>query len=423
MSFGHGFKTKYFPISDNSYNPVNHGSYGLPPQCVIDKYYKEFCADLASPDTYALTIQPDSYAASLKAVAKFLNCSYKRLAFVDNATTGVNCVLRSYPFKKGDKIVMPSTTYGACANTVRFLEQKIGIEVVVVDLVFPLTDAEVVAAFKKAFDENTVTLALFDTVVSMPGVKLPFKELVKLCKEYGVLSLVDGAHSIGLLPMDFADFEPDYYVSNLHKWLGLPRGNAVLYVDPKHFRTIQTMPISHSYVSTDAELTAEELDNLLVTKFTFTGSKCYASVAAIEEAIRFRAEECGGEDAIRKYCFGLAREVGEMAEKKWPGLKIIENEEKSLATAMITAYVPMEDYSKSFDASNLVAAKAFIKFAPQYQIKNYKSYLPFAVHGGKIVVRFSCQVYNELSDYEYAIEVVQKTIEAFFLSEFDKLSL
>lgn len=423
MSFGHAFKKEHFPLSANSYNPVNHGSYGLPPQCVVDKYYQEICLDLASPDSYVLTKQPEEYVDSLKAIAKLLNCPYQRLALVPNATTGVNTVLRSYPFKKGDKIAMPSTTYGACANTVRFLENKIGIEVVIVDLVYPLSDAEVVGAFKKAFETHNVTLALFDTVVSMPGVKMPFKELARLCKTFGVLSLVDGAHGVGLIPLDFGDFEPDFFVSNLHKWFGVPRANAVMYVDPKHFRTIQTLPISHSYVSPDAELSSDELDNLLVLKFVFTGSKCFASVATIEESIRFRSEECGGEDAIRDYCFGLARDVGELAEKKWPGLKLIENEEKSLATAMISAYVPLEDYSKTFDATNGAMVNEFRKFVSEYQIENFKSFLPFAAHGEKLVVRFSCQVYNELSDYEYAIDVARKAVEAFFLSEFEKLLL
>lgn len=421
MTFGHEFKKKHFPLSDNSFNPVNHGSFGLPPQCVVDKFYQEICRDLASPDTYILKNEPSEYVDTLKAVAKFLNCSYQRLAFVDNATTAVNTVLRSYPFKKGDKIAMPTTTYGACANTVRFLEQTIGIEVVVIDLVYPLSDADVVNAFKKAFDANNVKLALFDAVVSMPAVKMPFKELVSLCKEYGVLSLIDGAHSVGLIPVDFGDFEPDYFVSNLHKWLGVPRANAVMYVDPKHFRTIQSLPIRNLYLS--LELSTEELDNLLVLKFMFTKSKCFASVATIKEALRFRSEECGGEDAIRDYCFGLAREVGGLAEEKWPGLVVIENDDNTLTTAMVTAYVPFENYSKTFDVSNGDMLKAFLKFATDFQLDTFKTYVPFATHGGKMILRFSCQVYNELSDYEYAIESARQTVEAFFLSEFDKLLL
>lgn len=414
MSFGHAFKKAHFPISDNDYVPVNHGSYGLPPQVVVDKYQEEMCLDLASPDTYILTRQPQEYLESLKAVAKLLNCSYKSLAFVENATTGVNTVLRSYPFKKGDKIAMPTTTYGSCANTVKFLQLTVGIQIVIIELNFPLSDDEVVKAFRKAFEVEKITLALFDTVVSMPGVKLPFKELTKLCKEYGVVSLVDGAHSIGLLPLDFSDFSPDYYTTNLHKWLYVPRGCAALYVDPKHFRTIQSMPVSHSYVDVNADLTQEQLDDLLVSKFTFYGSKTFASIACVKTAIKFRNEQCGGEEAIRKYCYDLARQVGQLTQTLWPGTSLIENKEGTLANAMITAFVPIEQYSETFNPKDPADVLSLLNFLRDYQIKEHGTYAPFGAYAGKIIVRFSCQVYNEISDYEYAIKVARDGVKAYF---------
>lgn len=414
MSFGHDFKKKHFPLSNNEYTPVNHGLYGLPPQVVVDKYNEAMNLDLASPDTYILTQQPKEYVELLKAVALVLNCPYKNLAFVENATSGVNTVLRSYPFKKGDKVALTSIAYGACANTFKFLELMVGIELVTIDLVFPLTDEEVVSAFKKVFDTHSITMAFFDTVVSMPGVKLPFKELTKLCSDYNVVSLVDGAHSIGLIPVDFSDFAPDYYVTNLHKWLYLPRGCAVLYVDKKHFRTIQTLPVSHSYVDVNAELTPDQLDNLLVSKFTFIGSKNFAAVACVETALKFRNEVCGGEEKIREYCFDLARKVGELTTKLWPGTSLLENANGTLLTSMVTLQVPIENYSSDFDASDKTALASFLPFVVKYQLENFKTYAPFGPHAGKILIRFSCQTYNEISDYEYAIHAAQEAVKAYF---------
>lgn len=412
--FGHQFKKEHFPLSDNDFVPVNHGSFGLPPQVVVDKFNESIELDLASPDAHHYTILPEMYRESLKPVAKLLNCSYKQLAFVENATTGVNTVLRSFPFKKGDKVALPTTTYGACANTVKFLANRVGIVPIWIELNFPLSDAEIVEAFRKVFEQNEIKLALFDTIVSMPGMKLPFEELTKLCKEFGVVSLIDGAHSIGLIPVDLSAVAPDYYVSNLHKWLSLPRGLAVLYVDPKHFRTIQTLPISHSYLDPDAELSAEQLEDLLLNKFEFTGSKTTGRVACVDTAIKFRNEVCGGEDAIREYCFDLAKQVGELVEKSWPGSSVIENKEGTLGSAMVTAFIPIENYSKLFDASKPADVAPLIKFLAEYQIKQFRTYTPFAAHAGKIVIRYSGQVYNEISDYEYAIDAAQKSLEAYF---------
>lgn len=412
--FGHSFKKKHFPLADNEFVPVNHGSYGLAPQVVLDAHLKAVENDARSPDGYIRIKQPAEYLEGIKLVSKLLNCSHKSLALVDNASSGVNTVLRSFPFAKGDKIVLPSTTYGACVNTVEFLAETIGVVPVYVKLDYPLLDEEVVAKFKEAFVAEKPKLALFDTVSSMPGVKVPFEALVKLCKEHDVLSLIDGAHLIGLLPIDLSSLAPDFYTSNLHKWLYLPRACAVLYVDPKHHRAVQTLPISHSYTPADAVLTKEEEENLLVTKFTFYGSKNFATTACIPVAIKFREEECGGEAAIKEHCESLAREVGELVLKKWPGTKLLENEDKTLLTAMVTLTVPIEKFSKDFDASDSKQMTKLIEFVSENMIVKGNTFVPFGVHNDKVIIRFSAQVYNELSDYEYATEAAKAALVAFF---------
>lgn len=60
-------------------------------------------------------------------------------------------------------------------------------------------------------------MAVFDTVVSAPGVRLPFERLVGVCRERGVLSLVDGAHGAGCVGMDLGGLDADFWVSNCHK--------------------------------------------------------------------------------------------------------------------------------------------------------------------------------------------------------------
>lgn len=63
-----------------------------------------------------------------------------------------------------------------------------------------------------------VRLAVFDTVVSMPGVRVPFEALIKVCRELGVLSCVDGAHGVGHVELNLGTLDPDFFVSNCHKY-------------------------------------------------------------------------------------------------------------------------------------------------------------------------------------------------------------
>lgn len=415
--FGRTFKEKYFPRSANDFVAVNHGAYGLHPKCVMDKYHDVLEQDLAGPDIFVRYDQPKIYLEAVKETATLLNCSYKNLALVSSDTVGINDVLRSYPFEKSNTIAMASTTFDSCAKMVKLLCSTLQLNYVVVDLNFPMLEDAVVNAFRAVFESQRIKLALFDTVCSMPGLKLPYVELTKLCKEYGVLSLVDGAHLIGLLPIDLSDsgdFQPDFYTSYLHKWLYVPRGCAVLYVDPKYHQQIQPMPLIHTYVDPFEKLSSERLDGLMSSKFALEGAKWFPSLACVSEALRFRRETCGGEDAIREYCFLLAREVADLIESTWLGAKVIENLSKSLLTAMVSAFIPLTEEQVNIVRSDFFS---FNDFVLTHLIDEYKTLAPLCIHNGKVAVRFSCQIYNELSDFEHALKAIRASTEAYFARE------
>ena len=85
-----------------------------------------------------------------------------------------------------------------------------------------MEDDWLVSEFKKKVAEvkkagKRVKVAVFDTVVSMPGLRMPFERLVEECREEGVLSLVDGAHGIGHVELDLGRLDADFFVSNCHK--------------------------------------------------------------------------------------------------------------------------------------------------------------------------------------------------------------
>lgn len=400
--FGHEFRKKHFPHVSKDIVPVNHGSYGLPPKVVLDKHHSAVEMDNAGPDRYVREKQPLEYVAALQAVAPMLQTDWSNLALVANATTAINTVLRLYPFSKGDTLAMASTAYGACANTIRFVAQQQGLNVEVVSLQYPLSDDQVVAEWAQLFAAKKVRLAMFDTVSSMPGVQVPWRRLVALCREHSVLSLVDGAHGVGLIDMHLSE-APDFLASNLHKWCFVPRGCAVLYVAPEHHSVIQSLPISHSYSHPTASLPP------LVSKFFFIGSQSFAAVSCVPAAIEFR-KLVGGEEAIRAYCFGLARQAAAIAHRRWPG-SVLENSEGTLATAMVSFTLPMHEYGEFHYTLREIAA--LVEFAAKHQMQ-HRTFVPVAGHGKSVVGRFSAQVYNELSDFEYAASALDAALRAFF---------
>lgn len=422
-SFGKAFREEHFRDLEPGVVPVNHGSYGSSPTTVMDEYFQNIRHDFLFSERYARFELYNAYVKALQALSPVINADYRNLAIQNNATSAVNTVLRSFPFKEGDKVVYASTSYLNCANTVQFLKHYAKIEPVVVNLTYPLEDAEVVRGFEEALSGDGVKVAVFDVVSSLPGVLFPYEEVTALCKKHGVVSLVDAAHGVGLVPIDLGSLQPDFFVSNLHKWLFVPRGCSVLYVAPEHHRTIQPLPINRISPDPNVELSEEEEKYLLILKFVFNGTSTYGSVLVIPAAIRFRNEVCGGEEAIHKYNSLLAVEVGEAIASKW-NTAVLENNTRTLTTSMVNLEVPLASLadSKAISVFHSLAKnpkyhQEYLDFVQRAMVYDHKTYVQIFYHGGKLYARWSCQVYNELSDYEYASDVVLKTFKNYFGSE------
>lgn len=198
------------------------GSFGTHPTPLRAQLHQFQLAAERRPDHFLRYEYPALLDASRTALATLLHAPSDEIVLVPNATTGINTVLRSLRFDAGDAIVYYSFIYGACERTVEYVCATTPARAVRIELTFPCEDDDVVAALENAVKETEakggrVRVAVFDTVVSMPGVRLPFERLVEKCKELGVLSCVDGAHGVGQLELDLGKLDADFFISNCHK--------------------------------------------------------------------------------------------------------------------------------------------------------------------------------------------------------------
>lgn len=152
-------------------------------------------------------------------LGKSLNAATDELVITPNATTAINAVLRNFNFKDGDKIVYLSPIYGAVSKTLQYLVESTPVQTVELDFTMPILDDDLTERFRAVLKEHgsSVKFAVFDTIVSIPGIKMPYEMLTQICRENGVLSLVDGAHGIGHIPLDLTSFQPDFLITNCHK--------------------------------------------------------------------------------------------------------------------------------------------------------------------------------------------------------------
>ncbi len=177
------------------------------------------------PDVFITYKLPKLIDESRKAVSPLLGVDMDEVVFVPNATTGVNIVLRNLKFEEGDVIVHFSTIYDSCEKTIESVGELGPLRPASIPLTYPIEDDEIVKRFRdRVLQERkagrNVKIAMFDTVLTFPGVRVPWENLVAVCRELGVLSLVDGAHGIGNIDLThLGKVSPDFFVSNCHKYV------------------------------------------------------------------------------------------------------------------------------------------------------------------------------------------------------------
>ena len=224
---------------------LNHGSFGATPTLILEEQRRWQNLMETEPVRFFEEIAPKALLESRKAVSKLLNCDYDDLALIENATSGVNTILRSLEFNPGDEIVVTNHTYQACRNSLDFIAKKYSAVVVVCEIPFPVKSSQIIIENVLSCVNKNTKLAMIDTVTSPTGLKLPFEKIVKNLESLGIKVLLDAAHGIGMFPMDINEIGASFTITNCHKWLCSPKGTAIMHVRRDLQGLIHPLTISH----------------------------------------------------------------------------------------------------------------------------------------------------------------------------------
>jgi isopenicillin-N epimerase len=227
---------------------LNHGSFGACPTPVLEAQRAWRDRLESEPVRFMVDELEPALDEARARVAAFLGADPDDLAFVHNATSGVNTVLRSLRFAPDDEILGADHEYNACLNAARYVAERDGARLVVAPLPFPVRDPrEIVERVLAAVTPRT-RLAVLSQITSPTAVVMPVAELASELAARGVEVLVDGAHAPGMLPVDLRALETSgvaYWTGNLHKWVCAPKGAAVLWVRRDRQALVRPLTISH----------------------------------------------------------------------------------------------------------------------------------------------------------------------------------
>jgi isopenicillin-N epimerase len=268
-------------LLDPAVDFLNHGSFGACPLPVLETQ-RQLREELERQPVRFMVRELDRrLAAARRALGTFVGVDPDDLAFVSNATTGVNTVLRSLRFDVGDELLTTDQAYNACRNALSFAAARDGASLVVAAVPFPVrSPGDVVEAVLGRVTSRT-RLVLLDHVTSPTGAVWPVKQIVGALSSRGIDTLVDGAHAAGMVALNVEEIGAAYYAGNCHKWICAPKGSAFLHVRRDRQDRIRPLTISHGANSPRRDVSRFRLE------FDWTGTQDVTPFLCIPEALRF----------------------------------------------------------------------------------------------------------------------------------------
>lgn len=280
---------------------LNHAAYGATPRPVFEAYQQWQYELEREPVDFLSRYSTDRLAAARAVLADYVDTERDNLVYVANGTTGLNIVVRSLPFGPGDELLTTDHEHGGIDRLMTFASAQRGFAIVRRAIPQPVTThEEFVEHFWAGVTPRTRAI-LISHFTSPTSLVFPVAEICRRARAAGILTVIDGSHVPGQLPLSLRQLDPDFYVGILHKWVCAPKGCAFLYACPNAQSMLQPLIVSWGWAP------RQPGPSPFVDCHEWQGSRDISAFLAAPDAIAFQAEHRW--DEVRADCRALAREA------------------------------------------------------------------------------------------------------------------
>jgi selenocysteine lyase/cysteine desulfurase len=309
---------------------LNNGTVGSSPYPVLKGIFESYLEteQMAQDDPEQYPIWGyEAYVPYRDALGQFVGATRDQIALTRNATESNNYIANGLELKPGDEVLMSDQEHPGGEQPWNLRAKRYGVVVKKFEIPKPpRTAAEILNRLNDAITPRT-RIIFVSHITTVTGVVLPVKEIAALARSRGIISAFDGAHVIGMTPLNLNDIGCDLYTSSPHKWLQAPKGTGFLYLRDeaimgKLWNTIAT----HGW--NDPALKAE--------RFQHIGSSNVPMLAGLRAAIDFATWI--GLEKIEKRQRELADYIH--AEMLKRGAESWTSPDPALRCAIVTVNVP-----------------------------------------------------------------------------------
>lgn len=238
-------------------------------------------------------------------MAEFLGCRKEELAFTHNCTEAMSIIANGLDLRAGDEVLLTNQEHGSGIASWKLKAARYGTTVREVEIpVTPKQPEELTDRLISAIGPRTRVIS-FSGITSPTGLILPARQICRAAREKGVLTVLDGAHMDGQVPVNLHDLGCDYFAGSPHKWLFAPPGCGLLYGREDALDRLWPLCVSSGWDNKQSHHSA---------RFMMIGTNNRSTIDGMIAGVRFLKEL--GEDAAYKRMHELARLVMKEAQKR-----------------------------------------------------------------------------------------------------------
>ena len=364
---------------------LNFGSFGACPKPIFEDW-KKWQLEMESEPVQFITNTGFHYLKkSREALANYVHCHPDDIVFTPNPSYAINIIAKSLNLQAGEEILTTDLEYGAMDKTWNYYCKQKGAKYIKQPITLPLTTKEhFITQFFNGLTKQTKAIFI-SQITSSTGLILPVKEICDIAKEKGLLTIVDGAHMPGHIPLNISELNPDIYTGACHKWMMTPKGCSFLYVSKIEQQWVDPLVISWGYES------AMPSHSQFLDYHQQQGTRDFTAFLTVPKAIEF-----------------LTINEWEIQSKKCREIA----HSNTLRFCNLLNTIPLCPITDEF-LGQLCSIPIYTNEPETLQrhlFEAYKIEIPIMKHGSNVYLRYSIQVFNSQEDLDKLYDALKELI-------------
>jgi isopenicillin-N epimerase len=364
---------------------LNFGSFGACPAPIFEDYQR-WQRELEWEPVQFITATGLQYLQrSREALAAYIHCGADDIVYTTNPSYAVNIIAKSFPLAPGDEILSTDLEYGACDRTWNYYCKKAGAKYIRQRITLPIVSKErLIEDFFKGLTGRTKAIFI-SQITSATALVLPVREICAIARQKGLITIVDGAHVPGHLPLDLSTLQADIYTGACHKWMLTPKGCSFLYVKRELQGLFDPLLISWGYES------ASPSDSRFLDYHQLQGTRDFSAFLTVPKAIQF------------------------LKENDWPAVAAAARaivQKNALRFCTLLGSEPLSPISDEFlgQMFSIPIDTTDPEKLKQRLFETYKIEVPVTRQDSRLMVRYSINAFNSQEDLDRLYSALEEII-------------